>query len=87
MAKDDQAQAAKRGARLRREIAEHDRRYYQEAAPTITDREYDRLYAELVDLENRFPDLVTPNSPTRRVGKTAPGLCPNRASPADAESG
>jgi DNA ligase (NAD+) len=68
MAKDHQAQAAKQVARLRREIAEHDRRYYQEAAPTISDREYDRLYAELVDLEKRFPDLVTPDSPTQRVG-------------------
>ena len=60
--------ATKRIARLRREIKEHDRRYYEHAAPTISDREYDRLYAELVDLEKRFPDLVTPDSPTQRVG-------------------
>ena len=67
MAKDE-AQAAKRIAQLRHEIKEHDRRYYEEAAPTISDREYDRLYKELVDLEAKFPDLVTPDSPTQRVG-------------------
>ncbi|HWY52150.1 MAG TPA: NAD-dependent DNA ligase LigA [Chthoniobacterales bacterium] len=67
MAKDE-AQAAKRVARLREEIKEHDRRYYEEAAPTITDREYDRLYKELVDLEAKFPELVTADSPTQRVG-------------------
>jgi DNA ligase (NAD+) len=65
---ENEAQAAKRIARLRREIEEHNRRYYEETAPTISDREYDRLYAELVDLETRFPQLVTPDSPTQRVG-------------------
>jgi DNA ligase (NAD+) len=64
----DEAQAAKRMAQLREEIEEHNRRYYQEAAPTISDREYDQLYAELIDLESRFPDLVIPDSPTQRVG-------------------
>ena len=67
MAKDE-AQAAKRIDQLRDEIREHDRRYYEEAAPTISDREYDRLYKELVDLEATFPDLVAPDSPTQRVG-------------------
>jgi len=67
MAKDE-AQAAKRIAQLRDEIRKHDRRYYEEAVPTISDREYDRLYKELVDLEAKFPDLVTPDSPTQRVG-------------------
>jgi DNA ligase (NAD+) len=67
MAKDE-AQAAKRIAQLRDEIRKHDRRYYEEAAPTISDREYDRLYKELVDLEAKFPDQVTPDSPTQRVG-------------------
>jgi DNA ligase (NAD+) len=61
-------QAAKRIVELRTEIGEHDRRYYQEAAPTISDREYDRLYRELVDLEEKFPDLASPDSPTQRVG-------------------
>lgn len=64
----EEAEAAKRIPLLRRAIAEHDRRYYDEAAPTISDREYDRLYKELVDLEKRFPNLVTPDSPTQRVG-------------------
>jgi len=65
---ENEVQAAKCIARLRREIEEHNRRYYEETAPTISDREYDRLYAELVDLETRFPQLVTPDSPTQRVG-------------------
>src|SRR5712691_10091051 len=64
----EEKHAAKRVAELREQIREHDRRYYQEAAPTISDREYDRLYKELVDLEARFPALVTPDSPTQRVG-------------------
>src|SRR5437660_3069895 len=55
---------------LRRNITEHNRRYYQQAAPIISDREYDRLYKELVDLEAKFPNLVTPDSPTQRVGGT-----------------
>ena len=65
---EDEAQAAKRVKQLRREIKEHDRRYYEQAAPTISDQEYDRLYKELVDLETRFPALVAPDSPTQRVG-------------------
>ena len=67
MAKDE-AQARKRIAQLSHEIGEHDRRYYEEAAPTISDREYDRLYKELADLEAKFPALSLPNSPTQRVG-------------------
>jgi len=67
MAKDE-AQAASRIDHLRREIKGHDRRYYEEAAPTISDREYDRLYKELADLEAKFPGLVTADSPTQRVG-------------------
>ena len=60
--------AAQRIAQLRREIEEHNRRYYEEAAPTISDREYDQLYRELVDLEKQFPDLAKGESPTQRVG-------------------
>jgi DNA ligase (NAD+) len=63
----EKKQAARRVAQLRDEIREHDRRYYQQAAPTISDREYDRLYKELVDLETRFPQLVSSDSPTQRV--------------------
>jgi DNA ligase (NAD+) len=67
MAKDE-AQPAKRIAELRDQIREHDRRYYEETAPTISDRDYDRLYKELVDLEAKHPNLVTPDSPTQKVG-------------------
>lgn len=54
--------------RLRGEIREHDRRYYVEAAPTISDREYDKLLAELRELEAAHPELITQDSPTQRVG-------------------
>ena len=64
----DAAAAAKRAAQLRQEIGEHNRRYYEDAAPTISDREYDRLYRELIDLETEHPDLASPESPTQRVG-------------------
>ena len=64
----DRKEADKKIAQLREEVRKHDRLYYNEAAPIISDREYDRLYKELVDLETRFPDLVTPDSPTQRVG-------------------
>ncbi len=63
-----EASAAQRLAELRAEIAEHNRRYYEEDAPVIADRDYDRLYHELLDLEARFPQLITPDSPSRRVG-------------------
>lgn len=63
----DPALAAKVDA-LRREILDHNRRYYEEAAPTITDGEYDALLRELADLEREHPELVTPGSPTQRVG-------------------
>ena len=60
--------AKDRIARLRREIEEHDRRYYVEAQPTISDAAYDTLYRELRELESAHPELVTPDSPTQRVG-------------------
>jgi DNA ligase (NAD+) len=55
-------------ARLREEIRAHDRRYYVDAAPIISDREYDQLLADLRDLEAAHPGLVTPDSPTQRIG-------------------
>ena len=61
-------QAKNRIEELRSVIADHDRRYYLEAAPTISDREYDQLYRELRDLEAEFPELATADSPTNRVG-------------------
>ena len=66
----DEKEAAGRIAHLRDEIRKHDQLYHEEAAPIISDREYDRLYKELVDLEAQFPNLVTPDSPTQLVGGT-----------------
>jgi DNA ligase (NAD+) len=56
---------------LRREIREHDRRYYVLDAPTISDAAYDRLVRELRELEARHPEMADPDSPTRRVGGEA----------------
>ncbi len=53
---------------LRVEIEKHNRLYYQEAAPIISDREFDRLLKRLEQLEAENPSLVTPDSPTQRVG-------------------
>src|SRR3954471_11017763 len=60
--------AAKRISQLRDQIREHDQRYYVDAAPTISDLEYDKLVSELKQLESAHPELVTPDSPTQRVG-------------------
>lgn len=54
--------------KLREEIRRHDRAYYVEAEPTVTDLQYDRLLEELRDLETKHPELLTPDSPTQRVG-------------------
>lgn len=59
---------AQRYARLLEEVRRHDRLYYVEAQPEISDTAYDRLYRELVDLEQAHPELVDENSPTRKVG-------------------
>ncbi len=53
--------------RLRAEITEHDRRYYELDAPTVSDAEYDELVRELRALEEEFPELLTPTSPTQTV--------------------
>ena len=67
--------ASSRARELRREIARHDRLYYEEAAPQISDREYDALLRELRDLENAHPELLTADSPTQRVaGKPLEGF-------------
>ena len=65
---DAPAQARKRVAELRAGIEQHDYRYYVLDAPTIPDAEYDRQLRELEKLEAQYPDLVTPDSPTQRVG-------------------
>ena len=60
--------AAKEIEKLREEIRYHDRKYHVEAAPEISDQEYDRLMNRLKELEAAHPKLVTPDSPTQRVG-------------------
>jgi DNA ligase (NAD+) len=60
--------AAERARALRAEIARHSHAYYVQDAPTIPDAEYDRLFRELQELEAADPGLLTPDSPTQRVG-------------------
>jgi len=62
------AEVQKRIRELTAEIERHNCAYYVENAPTISDREFDRLLAELVKFERQHPDLASPLSPTRRVG-------------------
>jgi DNA ligase (NAD+) len=62
------SEAARRIDELRRLINYHNYKYYVEAQPEISDREYDRLVEELQRLEQEHPELVTPDSPTQRVG-------------------
>ncbi len=61
-------EARRRARQLTGEIEQHNRLYYQEDRPEITDAEYDRLLRELQDLETRFPELRSAGSPTQRVG-------------------
>ena len=60
--------AKARHAELAAEIRRHDHAYYAEGRQLVTDREYDLLFKELQELEKEFPELVTPESPTQRVG-------------------
>ncbi|MEO8755127.1 MAG: NAD-dependent DNA ligase LigA, partial [Casimicrobiaceae bacterium] len=62
------AAAVERVAALRTEIAAHNRRYYEDDAPTVSDAEYDALFRELQALESQYPELVAEDSPTQRVG-------------------
>ena len=64
----DETQAKVELKRLAAEIAAHDKRYYQEDAPTVSDAEYDALRQRNAAIEARFPDLVRADSPSRRVG-------------------
>ena len=65
------AEALSRVQWLRREIEIHDRAYYELDAPTISDSAYDALFRELRELETAHPGLITPDSPTQRVGGRA----------------
>src|SRR2546425_281093 len=59
---------AARVAALRKQIDRHNHLYYVEAKPEVSDREFDRLLEDLQALESQHPELVTPDSPTQRVG-------------------
>ncbi len=61
-------EAALELARLSKEIGKHDKLYYQEDAPVISDAEYDRLFKRNEDIEKIFPELIREDSPTQRVG-------------------
>ncbi len=76
MAADDRERAAAklRVEELREQLNEHAYRYYVLDEPIISDAEYDELMRELVALEERYPELVTPDSPTQRVGITPADL-------------
>lgn len=63
----------KRAEELRDILNYHSHKYYVEDSPEIEDFEYDRLMRELSDIEDKYPELVTPDSPTRRVGGNADG--------------
>ncbi|HLM65021.1 MAG TPA: NAD-dependent DNA ligase LigA [Acidimicrobiales bacterium] len=60
-----------RAAALRAEIAEHNRRYYELDEPSVSDAEYDELVRELRALEEEYPELITPDSPTQQVSGRA----------------
>ncbi len=60
--------ASQRASELRVLITKYDKAYYQNAESLVSDREYDALFQELSDLEKTFPDIITPDSPTQRVG-------------------
>ena len=66
----DKAQAKKKIDNLRKDVQHHEYLYYVLDNPKITDAEYDKLFRELKKLEEQYPDLVTPDSPTQRVGGT-----------------
>ena len=68
----DVKEARKQIKDLRKEIQYHNQKYYVEDAPEIDDFEYDMLYRKLENLEEEFPQLITPDSPTQKVG--GPGL-------------
>src|SRR5215510_12314999 len=61
-------EAKARHSQLVDEIRQHDHAYYVLAHPSISDQDYDRLYHRLLDLEKEFPELITSDSPTQRVG-------------------
>ncbi len=71
VAKLTEKEAAAELERLAREIAEHDKHYHQEDAPTISDADYDALRKRNAAIEAKFPELIRPDGPSRRVGAQA----------------
>lgn len=65
------AEIIKKAEKLRKKLRHHSYLYYVLDKPEITDFEFDRLYRSLVDLEKEYPEIVTPDSPTQRVGGKA----------------
>ena len=76
-----EAQAKSEHEFLVRELERHDRLYYKEDQPEISDAEYDRLRQRIEALEQRFPDLATETSPTQKVGARPPRNSPRSATP------
>jgi DNA ligase (NAD+) len=72
-AKLTEAQAKAELKRLATEIAAHDKRYYQQDAPSVTDAEYDALRQRNSAIESRFPKLIRPDSPSKRIGVAPTG--------------
>src|SRR6476661_10661330 len=68
MSEQEKEDFKRRAQRLRTEIERHNRLYYDQAAPEISDAEFDQLFRELRELEEAHPDLATADSPTHRVG-------------------
>ena len=64
----DRQTAEKKVDELRSLLNQYGKEYYVLDQPSVPDSEYDRLLQELIDLEEAFPDLITPDSPTQRVG-------------------
>ncbi len=62
------AEAKKKIEKLSKELEDHNYKYYVLAEPAISDFEFDKMLQELIDIEKKFPDLVSPESPTQRVG-------------------
>lgn len=65
---EQQAEARARIQQLSQEISQHDKRYYVDAAPSISDADYDKLFRELENLEEQYPQFLNPDSPTQKVG-------------------
>ena len=79
------AEATARAAELRTVLTEANEAYHERDAPEMTDAAYDRLLRELQDLEEQYPELQTPDSPTQRVG-AAPGRRAQGSAPPDADA-